>query len=50
MKLKDIHKLEELKFVYKFVKNYLPKCFDNYFLPAPKLRTVQIDLLQNIAG
>ena len=37
MKLKDIYKLEVLKFVYKFIKNYLPECFDNYFLPASKI-------------
>ena len=37
MKLKGIYKLEMLKFVYEFIKNYLPKCFDNYFLPASKI-------------
>ena len=37
MKLKGIYELEVLKFVYKFTKNYLPKCFGNYFLPASKI-------------
>ena len=36
-KLKDIYELEVLKFVYKFIKNYLPKCFNNYFLRASKI-------------
>ena len=36
MKLRNIYKLEMLKFVYKFIKNYLPKCY-NYFLPTSKI-------------
>ena len=37
MKLKNIYELEMLKFVYKFIKKFLPKCFDYYFLPALKI-------------
>ena len=37
MKLKDIYKLEVLKFVYKFIENYLRKCLSNYFSPASKI-------------
>ena len=37
MKLKDFYKLEVLKFVSKFIKDYLSKCFDNYFLFALKI-------------
>ena len=37
MKLKYIYELEVLKFVYKFIINYLLKCFNNYFLPDSKI-------------
>ena len=39
MKLKDIYELEVLKFAYKFIKNYLPKCFDKNFLRASKIHS-----------
>ena len=37
IKLKDIYELEVLKFVYELIKNYLPKWFHNYFLPASNI-------------
>ena len=37
MILNYIYEIEVLKFVYKFIKDYFPKCFESYFLPASKI-------------
>ena len=44
IKLKDIYELEVLKFVFRFIKNYLPKYFDNYFYLLRKFIITQADL------
>ena len=50
MKLKDNYELEMLKFVYKFVKNHLPKCLDNYFYLLQIFMIVQQERPWNISG
>ena len=37
LKVHNVYSLEVLKFVYKYKKKILPKCFDKYYLPASQI-------------